>query len=80
MRSHAQYDPVILLSHAQEHCGSTLTNQEEQPIALRARLRRSHPSHPFITCLGAQVGRADKELRQPIAVKARLSNLVIIYI
>ena len=49
-------------------------------MALKTQLRRSHLSHPIITCLGIQVGRADKEVRQPIAVKARLSNLVVIYI
>ena len=50
------------------------------PMAFKALLRRSHLSHPFITCLGIQVGRADQEVGRPIAVKARLSNLVMIYI
>ena len=49
-------------------------------MALKARLRRSHPSHAIITCLGIRVGRADKEVRQPMAERTRLSNLVIIYI
>ena len=52
----------------------------QEPMALKTPLRRSRLSHSSITCLGVQVGRADKELRQPIAVKARPSNLVIIYI
>ena len=80
IRSYAQQCLVTLLSHVREPSGSPLINQRQQPIALKAQLRRSHLSHSFITCLGVQVGRADKELRQPIAVKARLSNLVIIYI
>ena len=41
---------------------------------------RSNHSQQNITCLGSCVSRADKEVRQPIAVKARLSNLVTIYI
>ena len=80
LRSHAQQCLVILLSHVWESSGSPLTNRRQQPIALRTQLRRSHLSHSFITCLGVQVGRTDKELRQPMAVKACLSNLVIIYI
>ena len=55
-----------------------LYQSSQGPIALKTLLRRSRLTHSFITCLGIQVGRADKEVRQPMAIKARLSNLVII--
>ena len=58
--------------------GQRLLTSYKEPIALKALLRRSHLSHSFITCLGIQVGRADKEVRRPMAIKTRLSNLVII--
>ena len=85
--SQAQPCAAMRSNHSQEiitcsrkRSGSMITNQQKAPIALKAQLRRSHLSHSFITCLGTQVGRADKEVRQPMAVKTRLSNLVIIYI
>ena len=52
----------------------------QEPMALKTPLRRSRLSHSFITCRGDPVGRADQEVWRPIAVKTRLSNLVIIYI
>ena len=77
MRSNHSHKNITCLGNT---VGQRLLINEGAPIALRARLRRSHLSHSFITCLGIQVGLADEEVRRPMAVKTRLSNLVIVYI